>query len=150
MCEYVVYVCDNSIVLLVFESDMSFMQVQLFLHLFECVLFIFRVIYIILIYRWLSYFLVLRLSCYWCNIPSTGSCTVGYIEPTMVILHERELTWAGRVSWKHHTCMICALSINTTSKQHPLIWSAIVSALPKGCLFHHLRNNLQNPLYSYY
>ncbi|KAI3970200.1 hypothetical protein MKW92_050293 [Papaver armeniacum] len=48
-----------------------------------------------------------------------------YIEPTMVILHERELTWAGRVSWKHHTCMICALSINTTSKQHPLIWSAI-------------------------
>ncbi|PPD77154.1 hypothetical protein GOBAR_DD25921 [Gossypium barbadense] len=27
----------------------------------------------------------------------------GYIEPVMVILHERELTWAGRVSWKHHT-----------------------------------------------
>ncbi|XP_051121794.1 cleavage and polyadenylation specificity factor subunit 1-like isoform X2 [Andrographis paniculata] len=42
-----------------------------------------------------------------------------------VILHEQELTWAGRVSWKHHTCMISALSINTTLKQHPLIWSAI-------------------------
>lgn len=49
----------------------------------------------------------------------------GYIEPVMVILHERELTWAGRVAWKHHTCMISALSISTTMKQHPLIWSAI-------------------------
>ncbi|XP_054786517.1 cleavage and polyadenylation specificity factor subunit 1 isoform X1 [Prosopis cineraria] len=48
----------------------------------------------------------------------------GYIEPVMVILHERELTWAGRISWKHHTCMISALSISTTLKQHPLIWSA--------------------------
>ncbi|KAJ9679116.1 hypothetical protein PVL29_021139 [Vitis rotundifolia] len=49
----------------------------------------------------------------------------GYIEPVMVILHERELTWAGRVSWKHHTCMISALSISTTLKHHPLIWSAV-------------------------
>lgn len=48
----------------------------------------------------------------------------GYIEPVMVILHEREPTWAGRVSWKHHTCMISALSISTSLKQHPLIWSA--------------------------
>ncbi|XP_038999549.1 cleavage and polyadenylation specificity factor subunit 1-like isoform X2 [Hibiscus syriacus] len=48
----------------------------------------------------------------------------GYIEPVMVVLHERELTWAGRVSWKHHTCMISALSISTTLKQHPLIWSS--------------------------
>jgi len=51
----------------------------------------------------------------------------GYIEPVMVILHEHELTWAGRVSWKHHTCTISALSISTTLKQHPLIWSAVVS-----------------------
>ncbi|KAG2711138.1 hypothetical protein I3843_04G057500 [Carya illinoinensis] len=49
----------------------------------------------------------------------------GYIEPVMVILHEREPTWAGRVSWKHHTCMISALSISTSMKQHPLIWSAV-------------------------
>ncbi|KAL5075686.1 hypothetical protein RYX36_014670 [Vicia faba] len=49
----------------------------------------------------------------------------GYIEPVMVILHERELTWAGRVSWKHHTCTISTLSISTTLKQHPLIWSAV-------------------------
>uniref|UniRef100_A0A1D1XMC9 Cleavage and polyadenylation specificity factor 160 kDa subunit n=1 Tax=Anthurium amnicola TaxID=1678845 RepID=A0A1D1XMC9_9ARAE len=48
----------------------------------------------------------------------------GYIEPVMVILHEKELTWAGRVSWKHHTCMLSAFSISTTLKQHPLIWSA--------------------------
>ncbi|XP_019254544.1 PREDICTED: cleavage and polyadenylation specificity factor subunit 1 [Nicotiana attenuata] len=49
----------------------------------------------------------------------------GYIEPVMVILHERELTWAGRISWKHHTCMVSAFSISTTLKQHPLIWSAV-------------------------
>ncbi|MCD7460769.1 hypothetical protein HAX54_044383 [Datura stramonium] len=49
----------------------------------------------------------------------------GYIEPVIVILHERELTWAGRVSWKHHTCMVSAFSISTTLKQHPLIWSAV-------------------------
>ncbi|KAL1818556.1 hypothetical protein ACET3Z_013425 [Daucus carota] len=48
----------------------------------------------------------------------------GYIEPVLVILYEHELTWAGRVSWKHHTCGISALSISTTLKQHPLIWSA--------------------------
>ncbi|KAL0902907.1 hypothetical protein M5K25_028407 [Dendrobium thyrsiflorum] len=48
----------------------------------------------------------------------------GYIEPVMVILQEKEPTWAGRVTWKHHTCMISALSISTTLKQHPLIWSA--------------------------
>ncbi|KAL8091794.1 hypothetical protein AgCh_034160 [Apium graveolens] len=48
----------------------------------------------------------------------------GYIEPVLVILHEHELTWAGRVSWKHHTCGISALSISTSLKQHPLIWSA--------------------------
>lgn len=49
----------------------------------------------------------------------------GYIEPVLVILHERELTWAGRIAWKHHTCMLSALSINTTMKQHPLIWSSM-------------------------
>lgn len=51
---------------------------------------------------------------------------IGYIEPVMVILHEKELTCAGRISWKHHTCMISALSISTSLKQHPLIWSATV------------------------
>lgn len=62
----------------------------------------------------------------------------GYIEPVMVILHERELTWAGRVSWKHHTCMVSAFSISTTLKQHPLIWSAVVSCSDLGfqhCLY---------------
>ncbi|KAI3735197.1 hypothetical protein L6452_14687 [Arctium lappa] len=48
----------------------------------------------------------------------------GYIEPVLVILHEKELTWAGRLPYKHHTCLISALSISTTLKQHPLIWSA--------------------------
>ncbi|KAK8965128.1 Cleavage and polyadenylation specificity factor subunit 1 [Platanthera guangdongensis] len=48
----------------------------------------------------------------------------GYIEPVLVVLQEKEPTWAGRIAWKHHTCMISALSISTTLKQHPLIWSA--------------------------
>ncbi|GJS10780.1 cleavage and polyadenylation specificity factor subunit 1 [Tanacetum coccineum] len=48
----------------------------------------------------------------------------GYIEPVLVILHEKELTWAGRLPYKHHTCVISAVSISTTLKQHPLIWSA--------------------------
>ncbi|KAJ8752855.1 hypothetical protein K2173_008590 [Erythroxylum novogranatense] len=51
-----------------------------------------------------------------------------YIEPVVVILHERELTWAGRIAWKHHTCMISAFSISTTLKQPTLIWS--VTNLP--------------------
>ncbi|WCJ36530.1 Cleavage and polyadenylation specificity factor subunit 1 [Euphorbia peplus] len=46
-----------------------------------------------------------------------------YIEPVVIILHERELTWAGRVAWKHHTCMISAFSISTSLKQPTLIWS---------------------------
>ncbi|KAJ0968727.1 hypothetical protein J5N97_021604 [Dioscorea zingiberensis] len=48
----------------------------------------------------------------------------GYIEPVMVILHEKEPTWAGRISWKHNTCTISAFSVSTALKQHPLIWSA--------------------------
>ncbi|KAJ3706249.1 hypothetical protein LUZ61_009954 [Rhynchospora tenuis] len=48
----------------------------------------------------------------------------GYIEPVLVVLHEKEPTWAGRLPWKNHTCMLSALSISTTLKQHPMIWSA--------------------------
>uniref|UniRef100_A0A0E0G8C2 Cleavage/polyadenylation specificity factor A subunit N-terminal domain-containing protein n=1 Tax=Oryza nivara TaxID=4536 RepID=A0A0E0G8C2_ORYNI len=48
----------------------------------------------------------------------------GYIEPVLVILHEQEPTWAGRILSKHHTCMISAFSISMTLKQHPVIWSA--------------------------
>ncbi|KAJ1270311.1 hypothetical protein BS78_06G044200 [Paspalum vaginatum] len=51
----------------------------------------------------------------------------GYIEPVLVILHEQEPTWAGRISSKNQTCMISAFSISTSLKQHPMIWSA---ALP--------------------
>jgi cleavage and polyadenylation specificity factor subunit 1 len=51
-------------------------------------------------------------------------CCAGYTEPVVVVLHEKEPTWAGRVAVRRHTCAITALSINTTLKQHPLIWSA--------------------------
>lgn len=53
--------------------------------------------------------------------------SLGYIEPVLVILHEQEPTWAGRILSKHHTCMISAFSISMTLKQHPVIWSAAVS-----------------------
>lgn len=41
-----------------------------------------------------------------------------------MVLHEKDPTWAGRVAVRRHTCAITALSINTTLKQHPHIWSA--------------------------
>jgi cleavage and polyadenylation specificity factor subunit 1 len=53
-------------------------------------------------------------------------CPSGYIEPVLLVLHEKDPTWAGRAAVKKHTCMVTALSINTTLKQHPLIWSASV------------------------
>ena len=52
--------------------------------------------------------------------------SAGYIEPVLLVLHEKDPTWAGRAAVKKHTCMVTALSINTTMKQHPLIWSASV------------------------
>ncbi|KAG2565125.1 hypothetical protein PVAP13_7NG025878 [Panicum virgatum] len=48
----------------------------------------------------------------------------GYIEPVLVILHEQEPTWAGRISSKNQTCMISAFSISMSLKQHPMIWSS--------------------------
>ncbi|GBG62092.1 hypothetical protein CBR_g28568 [Chara braunii] len=48
----------------------------------------------------------------------------GYIEPTLLLLHEEEPTWAGRASTKRFTCSVAALSINTTLRQHPIIYSA--------------------------
>ncbi|KAM0027830.1 hypothetical protein Hdeb2414_s0019g00544861 [Helianthus debilis subsp. tardiflorus] len=52
----------------------------------------------------------------------------GYLETVVVILHEKELTWVGRLSYKQHTCVISALSISTTLKQHQLIWSPTVNS----------------------
>ncbi|EFJ10123.1 hypothetical protein SELMODRAFT_184138 [Selaginella moellendorffii] len=46
----------------------------------------------------------------------------GYIEPVVAILHERELTWAGRVTFRRDTCCVTALSINTNTKKHPRLW----------------------------
>ncbi|KAJ0435643.1 hypothetical protein HanIR_Chr17g0895551 [Helianthus annuus] len=51
-----------------------------------------------------------------------------YFERLLVILHEKELTWVGRLLHKHHTCVIFELRISTSLKQRPLIWSATVSS----------------------
>ncbi|KAF5777633.1 hypothetical protein HanXRQr2_Chr12g0537981 [Helianthus annuus] len=54
-----------------------------------------------------------------------------YFERLLVILHEKELTWVGRLLHKHHTCVISALRVSTSLKQHPLIWSATaISTVP--------------------
>lgn len=48
----------------------------------------------------------------------------GYNEPVILVLHDREPTWAGRVAVKRHTCSITALSINTSLMQHTVFWFA--------------------------
>ncbi|MFS8000926.1 hypothetical protein Hanom_Chr13g01184311 [Helianthus anomalus] len=55
---------------------------------------------------------------------------IGYIEPVLVILHEKELTWVGRMGVFHIsiTCVISTLSISTTLKRHQLIWSPTTSS----------------------
>ena len=59
----------------------------------------------------------------------------GYIEPVLVILHEQEPTWAGRISSKNQTCMISAFSISMSLKQHPMIWSSAVSVKDQFLVF---------------
>jgi len=48
----------------------------------------------------------------------------GTSEPTLLVLHEGDPTWAGILSTKKDTCSISALSVNMTSKRHPRIWGA--------------------------
>lgn len=57
-----------------------------------------------------------------------GAFLHGYNEPVLLLLHEREPTWAARYSLKHDTCVISAVSIDLSTGRHVPIWS--VDALP--------------------
>lgn len=48
----------------------------------------------------------------------------GAAEPTLLILHEVEPTWAGNLRLKKDSCALTALSLNLSAKRHPKIWGA--------------------------
>eukprot|EP00474_Spongospora_subterranea_P003398 CRZ03856.1 hypothetical protein [Spongospora subterranea] len=45
----------------------------------------------------------------------------GYLEPSLLILHEPDYTWAGRVAVKPATCIMTSVSINIDTSKHFLI-----------------------------
>lgn len=55
----------------------------------------------------------------------------GYAEPTVVVLHERRPTWASTAAFARDTKAVTALSVNTSAKKHPAIWSC--DRLPFEC-----------------
>jgi cleavage and polyadenylation specificity factor subunit 1 len=48
----------------------------------------------------------------------------GAAEPTLLILHEGDPTWAGNLRLKKDSCALTALSLNLSAKRHPKIWGA--------------------------
>ena len=48
----------------------------------------------------------------------------GSAEPTLLVLHEVDPTWAGNLRHRKDTCSLSALSLNLSSKRHPRIWGA--------------------------
>ncbi|CAK4134088.1 unnamed protein product [Aphanomyces euteiches] len=57
----------------------------------------------------------------------------GYLEPTLMLLHEESDRQAvvGRYAAGYDTCCLTVLSINTTTRLHPKIWS--IASLPSDC-----------------
>ena len=47
----------------------------------------------------------------------------GYNEPCLVILHENEPTWSGRLRERKDTCRLHAYSINLHHRRYPRLWS---------------------------
>jgi cleavage and polyadenylation specificity factor subunit 1 len=48
----------------------------------------------------------------------------GAAEPTLLVLHEGDPTWAGNLRLKKDSCALTALSLNLSAKRHPKIWGA--------------------------
>eukprot|EP00123_Amoebidium_parasiticum_P016813 comp23593_c0_seq1/m.40045 comp23593_c0_seq1/g.40045 ORF comp23593_c0_seq1/g.40045 comp23593_c0_seq1/m.40045 type:complete len:1411 (-) comp23593_c0_seq1:334-4566(-) len=55
----------------------------------------------------------------------------GYFEPTLLILYESVTTWAGRVSVRSDTVSILALSLNSITREHHVVWQ--MHNLPFDC-----------------
>ncbi|KAG9509182.1 Cleavage and polyadenylation specificity factor subunit 1, partial [Fragariocoptes setiger] len=54
-----------------------------------------------------------------------------YNEPTLVILYEPNRTWSGRIAVRQDTFLMVALSLNTSQRLQPIIWT--VNNLPYDC-----------------
>ena len=55
----------------------------------------------------------------------------GYGEPVVLLLHEREPTWAARMPLVNDTCVLTAVSINLDTKRCTVIWQR--EKLPCTC-----------------
>ncbi|PAA73122.1 hypothetical protein BOX15_Mlig004527g1, partial [Macrostomum lignano] len=55
----------------------------------------------------------------------------GYYDPTVCVLHEPIGTWSGRVTARHDTYRITAMSLNPKDRTNPIIWSQ--AGLPFDC-----------------
>ncbi|KAJ0465186.1 hypothetical protein HanHA300_Chr14g0535551 [Helianthus annuus] len=61
-----------------------------------------------------------------------------YFERLLVILHEKELTWVGRLLHKHHTCVISALRIGTQFRRFLL--QVLIEDIGWGCKYQSLND----------
>ena len=55
----------------------------------------------------------------------------GYGEPTILVLHEKKPTWAGRLALVADTCAVSAITLDLDNKRHAVIWRR--DALPHSC-----------------
>ena len=55
----------------------------------------------------------------------------GYGEPTILVLHEKKPTWAGRLALVADTCAVSAITLDLDNKRHAAIWRR--DALPHSC-----------------
>lgn len=55
----------------------------------------------------------------------------GYGEPTILVLHEKRPTWAGRLALVNDTMVVSAITLDLDNKRHAVIWRR--DALPHSC-----------------
>ncbi|GIL66196.1 hypothetical protein Vafri_19806, partial [Volvox africanus] len=55
----------------------------------------------------------------------------GYTEPVLLLLHEPDPTWVGRLRERKDTCCLTAVSISLRLKRHTILWK--MASLPYDC-----------------
>ncbi|GLC77555.1 hypothetical protein PLESTF_001954700, partial [Pleodorina starrii] len=55
----------------------------------------------------------------------------GYTEPVLLLLHEPDPTWVGRLRERKDTCCLTAISISLRLKRHTILWK--MAGLPYDC-----------------